>query len=688
MTGRSVEWAAVAGVLIGVMSFGVFGQEQGQKAERELPASGVVAPAGALPTAELPSEKLAEIKADFARFHAEPTREVFSKLEEHYALLKGTAAPAADSLVWLQWFYDQLEQPPKEDSDSWKKHYEKLDQWAAMFPESPVPLTAAASAHKTHGWSERGTGLAAAVSEAQWLLFHDHLERALQFIEKARAIKSHDAELYAVLIQIGMATGEDRQTIDGYVAAARKIDPRYYSVYDAMAFYLMPRWQGKPGDIGHFAAQMWAESPADEGPEIYARIASMVHPYEPEILISGEFDPEKLRQGARVLQARYPRSRYFQNFAGLVGWRTADVELARAARVSVDERFEKQMWHKDSFAQQYRKFCDDATPEGLRPRIIWSLHKYPLLVAFSPSGSSLVTGWQPPANLSSIQIHRTQDLSLTAEFGGFIPSGIAVNSAGDRVAVAYMANPRTGQAANVSIIPVGDWNNPLVIERPGVQSLEGGAFSPDGALVAAADQQQKGISIWNAATGQPERVIPVTKFFRRPIFSPDNQQIVAWHESTAEIFELKSGERTRELPLRPAADGAQFQSVAGFLQDGSLLVSGMDQSRSGTSLFAWRPGTNKRRDLILRAPGIHPVVSPQGAFVALRNSQRDPATNKRRCTIDVWSLAQRRKLIEVGGIVDTPHDLAFSADEKSLAGTFQDGSVRLWDLAEFLPAKK
>ena len=69
-------------------------------------------------------------------------------------------------------------------------------------------------------------------------------------------------------------------------------------------------------------------------------------------------------------------------------------------------------------------------------------------------------------------------------------------------------------------------------------------------------------------------------------------------------------------------------------------------------------------------------------------SQRDPATTKAKHTIHVWSLAQRRKLIEVGGIVDTPYDLAFSADEKYLAGTFQDGSVRLWDLAEYLPAKK
>ena len=688
MAVRCVSWLAigvVCGLTLGRLADGQEAPAKGdQPADVAAPAKGAAAERP--PFFEFPKEKVVEIEKDCNKFiEGEPTKDDFARLEEHYALLKTATAPAIDGEVWLEWFYGMLESPTKEDSDSWKLHYEKLDRWRAAFPQSPVPLTAAARAHVKHGWSERGTGLARTVTEAQWLLFHDHLERAKELLDQARELPSHDAAVYEELIKIGMATGADRDTIDGYVAAARKIDPRHYDVYEAMAFYLMPRWQGEPGDIGRFAEQMWQESPPEEAPEVYARISAIVQPSEPLLMISGDFDLEKLRAGAKLLQSRYRKSTYYQNYAALVAVRTADAELARATREHLEKNRDRRFL-SDRGYELFVKLCNVETPAPKGQRIVWLLRGLPMSIAFSPSGNSLVVGSQVPIGADPVTVYSVKDLSIMQELsGGFQATALAIDSKGTRVAAAFSPNPLTQQSGTFAIFKVGDWNDPLTIEHSG-QQPEGIGFSPDGTRLLG-PIPGKGIGIWNVEDGKLEKTIPLESHFRSIRYTPDGKRLIATHEAFAEIFDADSGQRLHKLPLDPARDGSQICTVIGCLPDGWLLASGYDKSRSGTALFAWNPDSRRRRDLF-KVSGVQLSASPKMSLLAVERAERNKENNGQEAFVEIWGLKERRRLATIGGLTSMPAGLAFSADERTLAAACQDGSVRLWDLSEYLPAEQ
>lgn len=634
---------------------------------------------------EMPPEQVAEFKDLVANVEGEPAREDFAKLEEHFAAARAAPAPGANGISWLEWYYAHFAAPEKEDLESFKRFWERLDRWIAAFPESPTPLVCKAYSHIHYGWSERGSGYANTVSEARWAVFHDQLESALKLLERARELKGHDAEVYGRLIVVGMAGGAPRRVIDEYLAGARKIDPAYFPAYQNVAVELLPRWGGAPGDIGEFAEQMLRENPGDLGLEIYARIAAEVNRYDKMLLLDGEFDLVKVRAGARILQARYPKSVSLMNFAGLVGWRAQDLELAKGSEEMVGSNSESRVWGGDpEHIEQFARFCKMTVPPPKRQRIVWVLPGLSLFTAFSPSGKSLVVGMQSQA--AAVNVLSLEDLSVTTEVGErHLCEGIAVDRAGKRMAAAYMRD-FDGTPASAELYQVGDWQNPLVLEDPRVDKYSSPCFSPDGRLVAIAHNVGQ-IGLWNVESGKLERILKTFGIIARPLFSPEGTRVVANYHDRAEIFEVATGKSLHRLPLAPAADGARIETILAFRNDGKLLAAGRNKDGGKYYVFLWDPAAKKRWNLLADLPGPPIAVSPKRTLVAIGEYHTTAPRQRGWSSIHLWSLADSRHLAEYG-VSETAQSLCFSPDETTIAFACQDRSVHIWDISELLPENR
>lgn len=652
----------------------------------ELPAA--AAPADANPAAPLPptisAEQVTQAEKDFAAFQGNPTREDFARLEDHIALFRAAREPATDGQVWPEWFHQSLQAPQKRDADSWKAHFEKFDRWMAAFPQSPTPLTAKASGHIVLAWEERGSGYANTVSEAQWLLFRDNIERAKELLDKARTLPNHDADVYSKLVVVGMTQSADRETIDEYLAAARKIDPMYFPIYTNIAVDLLPRWGGAPGELGEFAEKMVADNPGDGGLEIYARIAAEVNKYDRLLLLEGEFDLKKVRAGAKVLVRRYEYAYYHHNFAGLVGWRAQDLELARSAKDAVEKHNERFVWGKPEQLKWFNEFCDLKVPPPDDQRIIWTLSDAPKTTAVSPSGNSLVIACQS-ASQTPVVIRSLKDLSVIQELSGAgsMAESVAIDAAGKQMAVSYLIPGSTAGA--VEVVPVGDWDNPRQLIDPRPQRPGELQFSPDGKLLAVSYGNQH-VGLWDLETDKLLRLDPIRGSVVDLLFSPDGKLLVVRQFGTSLIFDAATGKQLHKLPLQPAADGIRLTEVIGFHEDGRIYAAGYHTQRHNWSLILWDRVGRKRKDLVTGIPGRIVAVSPRGKLLVVEPEERIEYRSKLLPSLQIWSVQDGRKLAEWGIAENTGH--SFTPDEKTLCFVCYDRSVRVWDLTPFLPKEK
>lgn len=241
--------------------------------------------------------------------------------------------------------------------------------------------------------------------------------------------------------------------------------------------------------------------------------------------------------------------------------------------------------------------------------------------------------------------------------------GVALNSAGDRVAVAGHDQPvRVRRADTGEIIAqmTGDAN--------GINAM---ALSSDGHRLAAGGIDGT-VQIWNADSGQPVGVLPTRH--AAPVgalaFSPAGDVLAsAGADRAVLLWNTNGGTFLRALQW---ADMEPAASVA-FSPDGDRVATG---SVDGT-VALWNAGTG---DLIRKFPSVHNGVVRAVTFSD--GTDHRLATSGDDQTVRLWDVGGGG--LEYLGPFRTSHTdsviaLAFTRDGHRLATGSLDDTVRLWN---------
>ncbi len=195
------------------------------------------------------------------------------------------------------------------------------------------------------------------------------------------------------------------------------------------------------------------------------------------------------------------------------------------------------------------------------------------------------------------------------------------------------------------------------------KDVEGVAFSPDGRLLASADNGGK-IVLWNLSQRRPIRVFTGANF-TEVAFSPDGRLLVgAGFDKRVRVWNVRSGRA-----LHVMKHTAEVEALS-YSPDGRLVASaGGDRVVRLWETSKW----SQAFELAGHTDSIYGLAfSPEGRLLA--SSSRDR-------TIRLWDVATGRQLRVLSGHTDSVYSLAFSPDGRTLASGCRDGTIKLWDVS-------
>ncbi|MCA6091055.1 WD40 repeat domain-containing protein [Streptomyces sp. SCA3-4] len=291
-----------------------------------------------------------------------------------------------------------------------------------------------------------------------------------------------------------------------------------------------------------------------------------------------------------------------------------------------------------------------------------------LSVAFSPDGRTVATaGHDRTIRLWDVATHRQ-----TAALTGHTQQVMGLAFSPDNRTLASACNDHT----------VKLWDTAASKESATLEghtdAVMSAAFSPDGRTLVTAGVDHTA-RLWDITTARPLATLTGhTGTVARAAFFPDGRTVAtAGHDRTVRLWDTATGETTATLAGDQPLNGLDISP------DGQRLAT--------VSAKPYEPGVGERTSGPGPDAGIWDVAdrrmttalgtSQTPLQVAFAPDRRTLAIGDADGTVSLWDASGRQLLATLTGHTEAITGLAFTPDSRTLASASTDRTVRLWNVA-------
>lgn len=232
-----------------------------------------------------------------------------------------------------------------DDAELWDRHMSRLSEWVDSRPASATARIAMAEGLIGRGWAARGTGYSSTVSRKAWRTFDDDINAAANVLRQSPdSVRALPEWWHCYLVVLNAQHNRDSLYLATYREAVTRF-PSYWPFHIHMAYHLMPRWHGEPGDWEAFAMACAKALPDSMGPEVYARIIlSQAKLVQNVFVESNGVSWEMLTRGLDAWEKRCPESIVPRSARALLAWESSRRDVARQAFAAVGDTVELDVW--------------------------------------------------------------------------------------------------------------------------------------------------------------------------------------------------------------------------------------------------------------------------------------------------------------------------------------------------------
>jgi hypothetical protein len=232
----------------------------------------------------------------------------YDQLDEFAAKLRSSKECMADGTWKLAFVYCPLPPSNKSAGSEWEARLTSLRDWCTARSNSVTARVALACVLTDYAWQARGGGWANSVSDEGWRMFFQRLREADEILDQTG---DRSCPFYwSVRMRVALGLQKTKAEFDAIFSQALSSIPDYKPYYFWRAFYLLPRWNGEPGEWENDLAKSADRIGGEEGDAIYAQVVWSIHQ---SVNFGNVFDENHLSwprvdKGFEVILKRFPDS--------------------------------------------------------------------------------------------------------------------------------------------------------------------------------------------------------------------------------------------------------------------------------------------------------------------------------------------------------------------------------------------
>ncbi len=226
-----------------------------------------------------------------------------------------------------------------------------ITDWVSRFPESHFANLCAGSFYIDHAWRARGEGVISAVTSTGLRLFHERLEIAAQYLEKAFSLDPSDPLPPAYLIHVATGLGWNRSAMEKQFRRSVAADKTEYEAYHAKLNYLKPEWHGSEQDLLSFGRECFREAPTNSA---VGRILAVAYWAMDNIddNFKKPFAWSEIKASYEKVLTQFPDSDVAHNWLARSAQIAGDYATAAREFEVIKDDWLKDCWHKKEYFQQ------------------------------------------------------------------------------------------------------------------------------------------------------------------------------------------------------------------------------------------------------------------------------------------------------------------------------------------------